>query len=1199
MNWRKILAVTTAMAAIGAFVPSSVVQKCASMVFAVEESVVTVQPEFTYDTIFDYSEEITNDDGTTEWITHYCLSITGFSDSAAGDIVIPEEINEYKVKSISYYFQNSDFSKIRSITIPKTLETGIENIPKNIKIIIAEGNESYYQGNGIIFAREKGGSYETQPDGTQEYVKRYYANAIGFDGTAVGDVVIPDKIAGLVVERIDWGFAYADFSGVKSITIPKTINNESSYLISLIPVDIKIEKGNESYSIIDGIVYGKKTRDETVEKADGTQEMVTIKYSVALHVNSDAPESVVIPEDIDGYKFTTFESTIKLNNVKKFTLPKTTDYIDYLPRYVDLVFSADSEKYKNKDGFIYTEEQGLITVEKKESDGGTTKETVQGTVIKVIAFDDSLNGDIIIPNEIDGKQVRSLDIYGSEWKERITSITLPSYLKNLGNFDIPSSCTLKTHDDSEYFIVYGDFLLNVKGDYVYNESTGQYDPVTSIVKAVRPISGEVYIPDGIGSVGTLFRGNSDITVINIPASVVYMSKYFCENMPSLTAINVSEKNPVYFSVNGALGKKYTYIPYKWDEDLSDFIEADPITYKNLLAVPEGFEGEFTVDDNENVTICGLAFENCKKVTSVKLGKGTDFRNDFKGFIGCDSLENIEMNCNISYFEKSWIDSTPWYKSLSDGAIYSGTMALGYKGDDNTAAEVTFKDGTTQLPWFFFTDGKIDSMNIPSSVELIGEYVLDQKSISAVNVDPENKVYASEDGVLFSKDMKTLKFYPQSKTDETYSIPEGTELIAALAFEGNQFIKHINIPESVEIIYGTGWGGAFRNCKSLEEIKVPSKVRDMDWGELDGCNLKVLDLPETMPCYTGHFKSVPFSEGLDVIKYTYFGCLAKYERIVFRNADCDITDVKDAIIVGYKGSTAEKYAADNNLTFELLDDYDAAQATATTTTTTTNTNTTTQSTTTTSTTTATTTSSEITTSSVTTTTTNSVASTTSLKQSTTTTSSEATTATNASTTTQSTTEQTTTSTTTSEPSVTTVDSRLVGTWTETEAILSNVGGPMTYDFKDDGTGSFRWKDDPSNFFVPITWYTEEETLYIKEEVEDGSINTYNFSFKDGTLVLKSTNGKDLTSELNKESVPLGDPTGDGKIDANDASFMLVEYAKMSTGSQSSLSPELFEAADINKDGKVDSKDASIVLSYYSYLSTGGKDKIDVFIQNQIG
>jgi hypothetical protein len=69
---------------------------------------------------------------------------------------------------------------------------------------------------------------------------------------------------------------------------------------------------------------------------------------------------------------------------------------------------------------------------------------------------------------------------------------------------------------------------------------------------------------------------------------------------------------------------------------------------------------------------------------------------------------------------------------------------------------------------------------------------------------------------------------------------------------------------------------------------------------------------------------------------------------------------------------------------------------------------------------------------------------------------------------------------------------------------------------------------------------------------------------------------------------GDPNNDGKIDAKDASMILIEYSKMSTGGESSLSDEQKAAANVNGDDKIDAKDASAVLSYYAMASTATGD-----------
>lgn len=62
---------------------------------------------------------------------------------------------------------------------------------------------------------------------------------------------------------------------------------------------------------------------------------------------------------------------------------------------------------------------------------------------------------------------------------------------------------------------------------------------------------------------------------------------------------------------------------------------------------------------------------------------------------------------------------------------------------------------------------------------------------------------------------------------------------------------------------------------------------------------------------------------------------------------------------------------------------------------------------------------------------------------------------------------------------------------------------------------------------------------------------------------------------------GDVDGNGKIDASDASMILVAYSYFSTGKTPALNYEQF---DYNGDGKIDASDASDVLVKYAELST---------------
>ncbi|MDE5854628.1 MAG: leucine-rich repeat protein [Ruminococcus sp.] len=66
--------------------------------------------------------------------------------------------------------------------------------------------------------------------------------------------------------------------------------------------------------------------------------------------------------------------------------------------------------------------------------------------------------------------------------------------------------------------------------------------------------------------------------------------------------------------------------------------------------------------------------------------------------------------------------------------------------------------------------------------------------------------------------------------------------------------------------------------------------------------------------------------------------------------------------------------------------------------------------------------------------------------------------------------------------------------------------------------------------------------------------------------------------------LGDVNNDGFVDAIDASNILEEYSKVSTGSPTTFTKKKKIMSDINYDGIIDAVDASSVLSIYAKLST---------------
>ena len=90
-------------------------------------------------------------------------------------------------------------------------------------------------------------------------------------------------------------------------------------------------------------------------------------------------------------------------------------------------------------------------------------------------------------------------------------------------------------------------------------------------------------------------------------------------------------------------------------------------------------------------------------------------------------------------------------------------------------------------------------------------------------------------------------------------------------------------------------------------------------------------------------------------------------------------------------------------------------------------------------------------------------------------------------------------------------------------------------------------------------------------------------------------KTVTFHLNA-TVP-GDVTGDGIVDAVDASTVLTAYAKSSAGQDIGLTANQQAIADVDNNKKIDANDATLLLSYYAYTSVGNDISLADFVKKR--
>lgn len=110
------------------------------------------------------------------------------------------------------------------------------------------------------------------------------------------------------------------------------------------------------------------------------------------------------------------------------------------------------------------------------------------------------------------------------------------------------------------------------------------------------------------------------------------------------------------------------------------------------------------------------------------------------------------------------------------------------------------------------DENAEELYIGASVRYIAETAFyNAKKLQRITVDPANKWFKDVDGVLFTKDGKTLILYPvcygQQPTEnpeeftypEAYTVPQGVERIRTFAFLKNSRLRDVTLPSTLKEI----------------------------------------------------------------------------------------------------------------------------------------------------------------------------------------------------------------------------------------------------------------------------------------------------------------------------------------------------------------------------------------------------------------
>ncbi|MDR2916873.1 MAG: leucine-rich repeat domain-containing protein [Tannerella sp.] len=140
---------------------------------------------------------------------------------------------------------------------------------------------------------------------------------------------------------------------------------------------------------------------------------------------------------------------------------------------------------------------------------------------------------------------------------------------------------------------------------------------------------------------------------------------------------------------------------------------------------------------------------------------------------------------------------------------------------------------------FYQCLSLEKVHIGKGLNEIGQWCFSScPKLKYFEVSEDNPFCTSVDGILFSKDGKTLLYYPNLRAN-TYEIPSEV-VLAASSFAGCTNLERIEIPEGTTEVNGY----VFYECTGLKYIKLPNSLR-LIWSiAFYGCSsLSSITLPK--------------------------------------------------------------------------------------------------------------------------------------------------------------------------------------------------------------------------------------------------------------------------------------------------------------------------------------------------------------------
>lgn len=367
----------------------------------------------------------------------------------------------------------------------------------------------------------------------------------------------------------------------------------------------------------------------------------------------------------------------------------------------------------------------------------------------------------------------------------------------------------------------------------------------------------IVLQDGVTGIGdSLFSGLTALETVDFPATLNSIGTNSFRNCSSLKSIDLPSS---LISIDiGAFGNCTQLQSVTLSEGLES-IGSWAFSYCSELSeiqLPETLR-----------ELGSAAFYECTLLTSITIPQNVTALNEFT-FVACSALEDITIEGELTYLGGGVFNGTKWFSDQSDWIIVQDKFLQTYVGTDT---ELVIPDGVEFICDRAFTNKSIQSVILSDSVKSIGSSAFASTDLETIDLNQVETI--GESAFNGCTNLVSL------------TIPNTVTSIGGMLTSDCSSLTNLQLSNSITSIPRN----AFYKCTALTEINIPDSVTEIGRYAFSGCDsLEKIWIPESV---------------VDIEDYAMGYTGSKVSEIL--------------TIYGYSESSAEVYAAENNISFVAI------------------------------------------------------------------------------------------------------------------------------------------------------------------------------------------------------------------------------------------------------------------------------------------